>query len=323
MPVERFVIPSVNGYWGCSVIAQFFSLLFVFLFCTVQVAAGEQDLKSINVPKKLRKKLKSFEPSSGIFLPEENKYLVAIDDTTKKDDPWLFFMDENGEVESEPVKIEGLKKMTDMESISQDESGFIYILSSQGLNKSGKEKIERNLFVKAQWNSSHSLEAQEVLELRPILLEALMASRDPILKKMRSQYEELLDIESHFIQNGEVYIGLKEPQFEQSKAVILKLGSVKDVFAGNIDLSLWQVLDLRTDQAERVLLSELAWAADQLWATSTTDEGLGSLWSYDGKRITLEAEFDARSEGLAISEKGAMLLFDQGNDGDGLFLNIH
>lgn len=303
--------------------SKLFYILFFIVFSIGEIKANEQELLSLKVPQKLRKKLKSFEPSSAIYLADENKYLIAVDDTTKNDDPWLFFMNEKGEIEPEPVEIEGVEKITDMESISQDEDGFVYVMSSQGLNKSGKNKTERNLFVKARWDSSHVLASLETVELRPFLIEALLSSQDPILKKMRSKYEALLDIEAHFILNGELFVGLKEPQFEKSKAVILNLGSVKNAFAGQISLSLSQVIDLRTDQGTRSMLSELAWSGNQLWATSTTDDGQGQLWSINDQNTALEYEFDARPEGLTFKNSSAMILFDQGTDGDGMFWSFH
>ena len=276
----------------------------------------------VQVPAKLRAQLKSFEPSAGIYVQQMGKFLISSDDTTKKDAPWLFTMSESGEIEKTPVTIKGIKKITDVESLSQV-GGSIFVMSSQGLNKNGKDKLERNLFLQAKFDTDTSLTIEKSVSLRPILIDALMTANDPVLVQMRGQIERQLDIESHFIKDGELYVGLKEPQPSPSHAVIVKLGNVADVFAGRVRLGVWRVLDLRTGGGAKNYLSDLAWRGGDLYATSTSGEAIGHLWLLD-EPIKRVSDFqDAHPEGVMFKPDGTMtLLFDQGSDGDGQWLTL-
>ena len=293
-------------------------------FLSFSALSSAKSLSPIDVPDSLMKKLKSFEPSAGTYIAEKNQYLISSDDTTESDDPWLFLMSEDGEVEKTPIALEGIKKMTDMESMSQSADGSIFILSSQGLNKNGKDKKERNMFVKAKWSSSSSLKVVESIELRPLLLKALQTSNDPILSKMRNKYETQLDVESHFIMDGEMYIGLKEPQVKPSQAVVVRLGRVSDVFAGKVKPSVWRVLDLQTNNGTHNLLSDMVWRGKDLLVTSTSANGEGHLWVATGTPRRLADFDDVHPEGIILKNNGkGLLIFDQGVQGNGLFLHLN
>lgn len=73
--------------------------------------------REIEVPSALMDQLKSFEPSGSVYLEDLGAYLIVSDDTDKKDRPLLFLMNEKGEVEEEPLNIQGIKKMTDRKSV--------------------------------------------------------------------------------------------------------------------------------------------------------------------------------------------------------------
>src|SRR5688500_13311168 len=103
--------------------------------------------KKLILPDSVLSKVDSFEPSGALFLNDLNEYLVVSDDTNEKDAPLLFAVKSDGTVQNSILEIEGLKKMTDMESIFQDSKGRIYVMSSQGLSKKGKDSKKRNLFV--------------------------------------------------------------------------------------------------------------------------------------------------------------------------------
>lgn len=277
--------------------------------------------REIEVPSALMDQLKSFEPSGSVYLEDLGAYLIVSDDTDKKDRPLLFLMNEKGEVEEEPLNIQGIKKMTDIESVSQDSEGNLYFLSSLGLNKNGKEKVERNFFVRAS-RDGKKIKATGALELRPLLLEALAASNDPAIKKLKRKLEDKLDVESSYIKDGTLFIGLKEPQPEGGLAVILKVGNVDEIFSSeSIDGKEFEVatFNFGAVSGDTDLLSEMLPIGDSFFFCTTTDEGNGRLWKADaqGGNLEIVQEFQGlKPEGLAYrkSENDLLVVFDQGEE---------
>ena len=219
----------------------------------------------MQVPDSLTRRLKSFEPSGIVYSQALGQYLIASDDTTKGDDAWLFMMDENGVVAADPLEISGMGPMTDMESISFADDGFLYVLSSQSLNKKGKEKIERNQFARVSVSASGASLVASV-ELRPLLLSAFAASNEPSLKSLRGALGEL-NIEAHFIRGGELFVGLKGPQPAPGRGLIVGLGKVDDVFSGKklkgSAIKVWANLDFKAISGKGDTLSDMTWAGDR------------------------------------------------------------
>ncbi len=135
----------------------------------VLISAGPQPL---TIPEEISNEFEFLEPSAAVYLPDLDSFLVASDDTNEADEPFLFLMNRAGEISKEPFALTGLKKMTDMESMSLGADGNLYVLSSLGLNKNGKEKPERNWFVRAS-RTAKKIEITDKIQLRSLLLEAL------------------------------------------------------------------------------------------------------------------------------------------------------
>lgn len=272
--------------------------------------------EKITVPDKLKKHLKSFEPSGVVYLSDLDQYLVASDDTDKKDSPLLFLMDENGSVNKKPLLIKGLEKMTDIESLSHDEHGDLIILSSLSLNKNGKNLIERNLLVKAHRQGTE-IEMVSQVELRPLLLKALKNSEVSDLKSLYEQLKQELNVEASFIKDGEFYIGLKSPQSALGTALILNLGPLDDLFSQEIQsVQLWKSINFAAISGEQDLLSETAFVGDNIILLTTNPNGTGCMWKFElqSNKLFLIQKFDnLNPEGLAIGPNfGEVLItFDQ------------
>ncbi len=274
----------------------------------------------IQVPSHLLQKLKSFEPSGSLYLEDLDRYLIASDDTTKKNDPWLFLMDSKGVVDESPVVIEGVQKMTDIESISQDENGLLYILGSQSLNKNGKNLKERNLFLRAE-RIGRNIQVSDAIELRPLLLKALLDSSESEILLLRSQLEAGLDIESHFIFSGQLYLGFKNPQTQEGQALIVNMGSVDNLFLHQSleKITLSKQINFYALSGHPDLLSEILKVGDLLFLTTTSEDSIGRLWSYNLKSEELkiiENYENLRPEAVAYNSFKSELLifFDQGDE---------
>lgn len=301
------------------IIAKYFYVTFALIPLTV--AAASQP-KAIDVPSSLREKLKSFEPSAAIYLRDLGLHLLTSDDTDKKDSPLLFLMGGEGQVDKKPIRLEGIGKMTDMESLSQDDQ-FLYVMSSQGLNKSGKEKVERNQFVRAR-REGRSIEAQDIIELRPLLLDALKNSRDPDLRSIRSRLVAELDVESHFVREGELFIGIKNPQPSPGVGLIVSLGSVDKLFREQslsaADVKVAYKIDFRSVSQKDDVLSDLSVDGNRFILSTTRESAGGALWTYDlagGHQLSLIEEFSQeRPEGITSNSQGNSftVVFDQGEE---------
>jgi hypothetical protein len=275
--------------------------------------------QEMTIPKKLKQQLKSFEPSAALYLPQTNNYLIAIDDTTEADAAMLFLMDRDGNVDQVPVMIENLKTMTDIESLSS-ENGFIYAMSSQSRNKKGKVLKERNLFVRGKLKG-HVLVETSVVELRPELLKALGSATDIRISSMQASFDKLIEIESSYVKNGLLYVGLKDSQPRAGAGIILELGSVASIFStGKLDpkaIKVSAILDFASAGGTEEKISDLLLNIDgTLIVTATLEDGGGSIWSFDGNELKQITSYQVeKPEGIAQSATGDLLVaFDQGDE---------
>ena len=272
----------------------------------------------VSVPEKLRSRLKSFETSAGIYLADLDRYLIASDDTTKNDDPWLFLMDAAGRVDPSPVEISGLRRMTDIESISQ-ENGILYIHSSLGLNKNGENRKERNLFVRAT-REGRKIFATNAIELREPLLEAIRTSEDQTLQKLRRRVDADLDVESSMVRDGILYVGLKNPQPRPGVALILTLGKVARLFteARVSEVEVYAVIDFGAVTGDSDTLSDMDYREGAFFLTTTTEGRVGRFWRFDprsGKLLLLKEYPRLNPEAVMGAGTGkSLILFDQGED---------
>ena len=107
----------------------------------MQSTVGVQD---ITIEKGLT--VTPLEASGLCYLPDVKLYVVVSDDTDRKL-PVLFLMDSTGHIREKTV-VNGLKRINDIEGISQDRRGYIYLLASQSFNRKGKQSSARKLLVR-------------------------------------------------------------------------------------------------------------------------------------------------------------------------------
>lgn len=109
--------------------------------------------KPIVVPGSLAARTR-FEPSGIVWSAARRRYIVVSDDTgladTTEHAPWVFTMDESGNVDADPIVIEGIKGFSDVESIAVAPDGGLWLLASQSLSKKGKRPGARQFFGKVE-----------------------------------------------------------------------------------------------------------------------------------------------------------------------------
>ena len=106
--------------------------------------AGPQ---TVTVPPALSARTR-IELSGGIWVQEKGMALVISDDTgypgRDEDAPWTFWMNTHGELAEEPIQMQGLKSVSDWESVTRGPDGQFYLLSSQSLSAKGSDPRRGN-----------------------------------------------------------------------------------------------------------------------------------------------------------------------------------
>lgn len=283
---------------------------------------GDNDgLETIRVPDNISEEVK-FEPSGLIYLSDLKKYLVVNDESES-----LFLIDSKGQVDDQFLRIRGLKKVDDLESISQDQSS-IYILSSQTRGKSDKKS--RQVFAQL---ARHGLNFELVAsaELRPALLRACAHSDSKLLKGLAETVDsdkkkDDLNIESHFVIGDDLYVGLKGPVLADNQIVILKIERFKTLFEhkrlSSSQLSVWKTIDLPESltRSRDYVISDMIMVENRwlYFSTSCLKFSCSALWRLDlnasRKTPELVRSFkEAKLEGLAFDKETNTMMgvFDQ------------
>lgn len=259
----------------------------------------------------------TMEASGSIYLPDLKRYIV-ISDETRDDLPFVYLMDNGGNIEGE-VTIRGLDRIEDMESIAQDERGFIYIACSQGLKKNGKLPDKRKLLVRLKRDTG-LLTLDKGVNLHDLLVEKAEGSNAPWATFFNGAYRKgEIDIEAMFVHGGNLYLGFKSP-LNKGCALVLEIADIDTLFAENriAGAKIWRALDLSNDGAMAPqAISDMCRHENRLFILSYGRKKSGNLWTCDmaGKSISHLAAFDGlKSEGVAVNtDTGELLIaFDAG-----------
>lgn len=276
-----------------------------------------------------------FEPSGILARSAENRYLVVSDDTginrgPNEGRPWIFSMDPFGVVAPEPIPLEGIAAIDDLEAIAEGDGGEIYVLASQSHNKKGVRPRARSAMLRlrpdgARFRVDGEVHLAELLEVAPERAAAL---------GLRSGTREL-DIEGMTFHAGALFLGLKAPLDANGDAMIWKVSSPQALFDAptggartleSADLTAWghARVDVEVDgQTVPGGISELLFLDGSLALTSTpssADVAAGALWRVDqptGGSLSprIVQRFPGRKpEGLAPSLRrgNLMVVFDAG-----------
>lgn len=204
------------------------------------VADGEP--RPLSVPAGLKQRSR-FEPSGLVWVPELDRYLLVSDDTGQKEQadhaPWVFTATAQGEVDEQPLALQGIAKVNDLEGVARSPDGTIYLLSSQSASKRGRRPPSRELLLRARTGPGRQLTVTGQVRLlaaiaaaaeRPggqVWLEGLgLGARlpSPVGKKPgKKRSDLLLEIEGLAHHEGALLLGLKQPLGPKGEAPIWRL----------------------------------------------------------------------------------------------------
>ncbi len=214
---------------------------------------------------------KEFEASGIIYLSDLKKYLVISDAGKKGKHINASFVNINGEV-SYDTEISYLNEMKDVESITLDNKGNIYFLSSLSKGKRSKDLLilrrEGLSFKLLNKVSMHSLLKSSILESRD---QTLIST---FIKKGKFK----IDIEGMTYKEGSLLLGLRAPLTEQNEAIILKVENIeqaiKKEYLDHKNLSIWKKIKL--ENTNRVLsISGLALCTNHIYITAAPESKKG------------------------------------------------
>ncbi|MBX3017061.1 MAG: HlyD family efflux transporter periplasmic adaptor subunit [Bdellovibrionaceae bacterium] len=264
--------------------------------------------QEMRMPAQLERRF-DFEPSGVIYLPDVKKFLVVSDDTDKQKSASLFMVDRDGRIEDQTLFIPGVGEISDLESISQS-GDYVYMMTSQGLNKKGKDKPERNLFVRAK-RAGLEMTETEVLNFKPMLMKMIAASSDAKLKAtFKGARATDFEIESHFVEDNFLYIGFKTPLSSAKETLMLVIQDVDRMFKTK-NLEIAQLSSVKWVDFGQVAgaphhMSDLIRVKGRMYATTVCHhEGCGAIWRLSESEGKITAEQlksfeDLKPEGIAF-----------------------
>ena len=297
--------------------------------------SGRPEPRFMTVPPTLTRRTR-FEPSAVLTRQSEGRYLVVSDDTGIKDGdsegkPWLFAMNGSGAVEPEPITIDGVTAIDDLEAIAAGDGGEIYVLASQSHSKKGHRPRPRSALLRLRPDGSHYRVDGEAH-----LAELLDSAPDRAAAVGLTNGTRELDIEGMTFHAGALFLGLKAPLDTSGHAMIWKVAAPKALFDAPTgggrtleaaDLTTWAHARLDVDLDGKVVpggISDLLFIDGSLAITSTpstADGSAGALWRVDqpsGGTLSprIVQRFPGRKpEGLApsLTRGQLMVVFDAGD----------
>lgn len=212
-------------------------------------ADDEVEFKEISIPKNILSK-NNIEPSGIVFVKEINKYYVISDDTAQNK-PIVYLMDTEGKIEKKVIRIEGIDKIKDMESITIDENGFIYIASSQSVPSSSTNnkvsKSRRRLLKLKRVGLNLEVVAQVDL-LKQIKRAAKKSENVNWVELVKKNKKVRINIEGIAIKNNTMLLGMRNSVGKANEVGILKITNIDRLFETNkLDkdaISLWKIISL-------------------------------------------------------------------------------
>ena len=276
-------------------------------------------------------KAKKIEASGILWLPSLSRYLL-ISDEKYRDQPSVFMMDEDGIISSPlfPSSQEN-RLVDDLESISTD-GHYIYMLSSLSHNSKDKLKKKRKRIIRFKYQNEQVTKLQKI-NLYRVLRSIKDTQKDTKLSIFLQHAfdDHSLDIESHFIENNNLYLGFKTPLTHNGESLIIKLTDVEALFSGETPFAeIWQTIRFNSiKQEEPMYLSDMISVNGQLLLLSVldTDEKYSALWQYHPETQLLKnlQQFpDLQAEGITYRHDKAVLtiVFDDGKKRHSKYLNI-
>jgi len=275
----------------------------------------------IKVPRQISERT-GLELSGAVWAPALARYVLVSDDISEeggKHSPLLFALSEAGQLDSSPIKLEGISELNDPESITAGPDSTFFICTSHSLNKKGHLPESRRRLLQVALGADRSARVIGQVDLSAARLE----NGKPPWGETGS-----LDIEGIAYRDGALLIGLKSPLASDGSASIFRLSDVAAVMkAGALPvgaLTLWARARFCVPHDGKSVcegVADLAFLPDgSLLVAGNSPKGMpsdggGSLWKLDSEKAApkLLKRFDGlKPEGIALApdHTTAIVVFD-------------
>lgn len=268
-----------------------------------------------------------FEASGLVWVAALDRYVVISDDTGLASDrkpPWLFTMSRRGAVDPEPITIENVAELDDVESIAAGERGALWLAASQSVSDKGNRPRAREVIARlVPTATGYKLDAK--VHLASLLAEAPAATRAALGVPDLAA----LDIEGMAYAGGALYFGLKAPVDGEGRALIWKAAAPDRLLAGDLagaQLAIVARVKLAAEVDGREVpggIADLLVIDERHLLIAATASGIsakhqsGALYTViDGTAARVRVFPELRPEGLALAPTPHRLavVFDRGRD---------
>jgi len=274
----------------------------------------------IKVPRSLSSGV-GLELSGAAWSPALSRYLLVSDDVNRegsKHEPLLFALSDAGQLDANPIRIEGINELNDPESITPGPDGTFFVCTSHSLNKKGHLPESRRRLLQLVIGPDRKAKVTGQLDLSV----ARGADGQP------PWGAGSLDIEGVAYRDGRLFIGLKSPLGADGSAAILSLPNVVAVIQSGViadgALSVWSRVPLCVPHDGKSVcegIADLAFLPDGgLLLAGNAPKGMptdggGSLWKLTGPNtvpVLLQRFEGKKPEGIALSpdHTSAIVVFD-------------
>jgi len=260
------------------------------------------------------------EASGAIFIKNINLFAVISDETEKKT-PFLFLMDKTGAVK-EKIKIEGLEKIDDVESIAMIDNANILISSSLSYSQKGELKDHRKILASVKLENKKAVMTNSV-DLYALLSDLARSGKGELNRFLSMAIsEKTMDIEGMSVVKNALFIAFKNPLLNK-KPVILKIADFMNIFkTKNIESSQVSFSSVAS-MPENERISDIYNSDDQFYFTTSCNNGrCGGFYKLaDNKAVLLKRFETLKPEGIAF-DGNFYIFFDEGGHNNSRFMEI-
>lgn len=261
----------------------------------------------------------NFEASGVAWINALGRYLVVSDGRVTPTTPQLMLVDRHGAVTH--VFAAGTEGLEDLESVSTDSAGNIFLMTSLSSKK-------RSSMVRLK-NVGRGLRLASIIDVASYLSRSLRAFPNPELDHLVKNGNLRVDVEGMTIDGSSLWIGLRRPTLVSGGAILFSLEQATPTLDGKADSfskpALMNKLTLAHSDGTILGISDIAKCGESLYLATAPTEKIGRKGAIfrlgvplgNGYPMKVKEYSNLKPEGVACAADHSELVvvFDHGEDG--------